>query len=197
MPVKKSGKDHSYPGNYRAIALTSNVSKVMEKMVNDGLVHFLQSKNMLASYQIGFCRGRGLMDPFLCLEDEIRKAQIYKEVVVAVFLDVEKAYDMLCREGLMIKLDGLGIGGRMFNWIWDFLCSRTIQVKIGTHVSEPCKTENGTPQGSVISPTLFSVMMNDIFKEISDSYGKSLFVDDGVLWVRVGLDWEKKSAWAF
>lgn len=49
------------------------------------------------------------------------------------------------------------------------------------HVSEPCKTENGTPHASVISPTLFSVMINDIFKEISDSYGKSLFTDDGVV----------------
>lgn len=112
------------------------------------------------------------MDAVLCLEDEIRKAQINKEVVVAMFFDLEKACDMLWREGLMIKLYGLGIGGWKFNWIWDFLCVRTTQVKIGTHVSEPCKTENGSPQGSVISPTWFSVMINDIFKEISDSFGK-------------------------
>lgn len=66
--------------------------------------------------------------------DEIRKAQINKEVVVAVFFDVEKAYDMLWKEGLMIKLYGVGIRGRMFNWIWYFLCGRTIQVKIWTRV---------------------------------------------------------------
>lgn len=66
--------------------------------------------------------------------DEIRKAQINKEVVVAVFFDVEKAYDMLWKEGLMVKLYGVGIRGRMLNWIWYFLCGRTIQVKIWTHV---------------------------------------------------------------
>lgn len=59
-----------------------------------------------------------------------------------------------------------------------FLCGRTIQVKIGSHLSEPYKTETGTLQGSVISPTLFLVMFNDIFKELSDSYGKSFSADD-------------------
>lgn len=42
-----------------------------------------------------------------------------------------------------------------------------LQVKIGSHVSEPRKVENGTPQGSVVSPTLFSVMINGIFKDMS------------------------------
>lgn len=41
---------------------------------------------------------------------------------------------MLRREGLMIKLYGVGIGKRMFNWIWAFLYGRIIQVKIGTRV---------------------------------------------------------------
>jgi len=40
------------------------------------------------------------MDPVVCLEDDIRKAQVNKETVAAVFFDVEKAYDMLWREGL-------------------------------------------------------------------------------------------------
>lgn len=57
------------------------------------------------------------MDAVLCLEDEMRKAQVNKETVVAVFFDVEKAYDMLWKEGLMIKLCKMGIGGRIFNWV--------------------------------------------------------------------------------
>lgn len=114
----------------------------MERMVNERLVQFLESRNILALYQSGFHRGRGMMDPVLCLEDDIRKAQVNKEVVVAVFFDLKKAYDMLWREGLLIKLHEAGIGGSMFNWVSDFLCDRTIQVKIGSHVSEPCGTEN-------------------------------------------------------
>ena len=50
----------------------------------------------------------------------IRKAQTNKEVVIAVFFDVEKAYDMLWKEGLLIKLNTLGIGSRAYNWVFHF-----------------------------------------------------------------------------
>lgn len=49
---------------------------------------------------------------------------------MAIVFDVEKANDMLWREGLMIKLHKIGIGGKVFNWIMDFLKGRSIQVKI-------------------------------------------------------------------
>lgn len=52
------------------------------------------------------------MDSILCLESEIRKAQTNKEMVIAIFFDIEKAYDMLWKEGLLIKLHKIGINGK-------------------------------------------------------------------------------------
>lgn len=49
--------------------------------------------------------------PALCLEHEIRKAQINRECVVAVFCDMEKAYDIMCREGLLTRFCELGTRG--------------------------------------------------------------------------------------
>jgi len=57
----------------------------------------------------------------ICLESEIRKAFVNKEVLVGVFFDVEKAYNILWKEGLLIKLLKEGIKGRLYNWIMDFL----------------------------------------------------------------------------
>ena len=103
---------------------------------------------------------------------------------MAVFLDVEKAYDMLWLEGLLIKIHMLGIGGNMFKWVMDFLNNRSIQVKIGTETSRRCLVENWTPQGSVISPLLFNIMINDVFSNVQPGIGKSLYADNGILWKR-------------
>ena len=56
----------------------------MERMVNERLMYVLERKNLAAAYQSGFRRGRSTMDPVLCLEDEVRRAQVNKESVVAV-----------------------------------------------------------------------------------------------------------------
>ncbi len=57
---------------------------------------------------------------------------------------------MMWKEGLLLKLDKIGIGGKLFNWIKDFLFGRKIQVRIGEEISSQYEVENGTPQGNVI-----------------------------------------------
>ncbi len=131
VPIRKPGKDCTNPGNYRPIDLTSNVGKIMEKMVNERLMYHVENNTFFSKYQSGFRRGRNTMDPAVCLEHEIRKAQINRESVVAVFFDIEKAYDMMWREGLLIKLCKLGIKGQMYRWINIFLSGRAIKVRIG------------------------------------------------------------------
>ncbi len=97
---------------------------------------------------------------------------------------LRKAYDMLWKEGLLIKLDQIGIGGRIYNWIKEFLIERNIKVKVGDYISREGSIENGTPQGSVLSPLLFIIMINDVFATIGENINKSLFADDGALWLR-------------
>ena len=184
VPIPKPGKDSSNPENYRPIALTSNICKIMEKMINERLTYYMESKGFMSKYQSGFRKGRNTMDPTICLEHEIRKAQINKESVVAVFFDIEKAYDMMWVEGLLVRLRKLGVKGRIYRWIEDFLTERSIQVRVGKSLSGKFKIENGTPQGSIISPLLFSIMINEVFEEIESGMGFSLFADDGAIWKR-------------
>lgn len=184
IPVAKPGKDHTQPINYRPKALTSNICKIMERMVMSRLVYVIERRDIFSPYQSGFRKGRNTMDSVMCLEADIRKAQINKEALVGVFLDVEKAYDMLWKEGLLIKLDMMGIKGKMYNWVMNFLLNSTIQVRVGCTYSPIYSVENGTPQGSVSSPILFKLMINDIFSQIEPGIGKSLYADDAAIWKR-------------
>ena len=184
VPVRKPGKDPTDPGNYRPIALTSHLCKIMERMVVDRLTYFLESRGLLSKFQSGFRHSRGTMDPVVCLDSDVRKAQVNREVVLAVFFDVEKAYDMVWIEGVLIRLRLLGVGGKMFCWIKDFLEGRSIQVRVGSVLSRRYLVENGTPQGSVISPIIFSIAINAVFDKVPLDIGRSLFADDGALWKR-------------
>ena len=182
IPILKPGKDPSAPSSYRPIALTAVLGKVMERMVTNRLVYVLETNNYFVNYQNGFRIGRNTLDSIAVLDQDIRKAIINKESVIGVFLDIEKAYDSMWKDGVLIKLHDAGIRGRMFYWIKDFLNNRSIQVRVGGELSMAASIENGTPQGSVISPVLFNVMINYIFQQVPSSFGKSLFADDGAIW---------------
>lgn len=145
-------------------------------MITIRLGYVIEKGGMLSPHQSGFRNGRTTMDPIICLENEIRKAQVSKEAVLVILFDTEKAYDMLWKEGLLIKLNKMGIGGRMFNWFQDFLNNRTIEVRVGMEFSSIYPIENGTPQGSVCSPMLFNIMINDIFNGIDQRMGRALWV---------------------
>ena len=100
---------------------------------------------------------------------------------MAVFVDFEKAFDMVWRKGLLIKLKEFGINGRMFDWIVDFTTDRTFQVRVGDTLSAIYTLENGTNQGSMISPELFISMIDDLPNNLQRAE-TSLFTDDSSLY---------------
>jgi len=68
---------------------------------------------------------------------------------------------MLSYDVLKGKLKKLGLTGEIYQYIDNFLTGRTIQVQVGNKFSKVLYINNGTPQGSVISPLLFLIMIND------------------------------------
>ena len=113
-------------------------------------------------------------------ESFIRDAFVKKEHVVAVYFDLEKAYDTTWKHGIMIDLHKLGLKGRLLLFIQN-LSDRTFNILIGITLSDIFKQEQGVPQGSILSLTLFGITINDLVKCVKD-LDCSLFVDDfGIL----------------
>ncbi|MDW3615091.1 MAG: reverse transcriptase family protein, partial [Nitrososphaeraceae archaeon] len=182
LPLAKYGANPSDPNSYRPISLTSVLCKILERMIANRLTWYLEQNNLLNESQSGFRKNRSTIDQLIRLHDDVNKAIHNKGYTVAVLLDFTKAFDLVWKEGLLHKIRTLGIQGNMHNWISNFLTERTIRVKVGGNISDSFTLENGTPQGSVISPLLFLIMINDI-PTVNDNLTKSsLFADDSAIW---------------
>ena len=178
IPIPKPGKDPAEPNNYRPIALTSCLCKTLERMINKRLTWFLESNNHISRFQSGFRSDRSTTDNLVRLETFIRDAFIKKEHVVAVFFDLEKAYDTTWRYGILKDIHKLGLRGRLPTFIENFLADRAMQVRVGSSLSDYYDQEQGVPQGGVLSTTLFSIKINDIVKCLGNLTDCSLYVDD-------------------
>ena len=105
-----------------------------------------------------------------------------KEVRV-VALDISKAFDRVWHDGLLHKLEALGVCGSLLAWLRSFLSGRTQRVVVNGVGSEFLPINAGVPQGSVLAPLLFLVFINDLFDVIQNEL--DVFADDSTLWAIV------------
>ena len=187
VPLHKPNTPVNLPQSYRPISLTIQICKLMERMVaaRARLRWYLEKNNILNKYQSGFRKRRRPIDHLLNLHDTVYKALANQRSVLAVFIDIEKAFDMVHKDTLLLKLLKTGIQDFMFNFLRSFLSNRTFQVRVSSTSSQIKILQNGVPQGSVLSPLLFAIMINDLPSCFNSS--AALFADDLCFW-EMGTD---------
>ena len=178
IPIKKLGKDSTKPTSYRPIALTCNLCKILEKIVNRRLRWVWEQNNWLSPAQNGFRQFRSTTDHLVQLESNICNAFSNNLHVIAVAMDIEKAYVMIWKKRIITISEEKGITGRVIDYIGNFLKDKSIQVRVNNTLSQIIKTENGVPQGSVMSVTLFLIAINDILAPLRPPVKGLLFADD-------------------
>jgi hypothetical protein len=94
----------------------------------------------------------------------------------AVFLDIEKAFDTTWHPGLLYKLTNLNFPARIIKLVSSFLANRKFRVWVEGDMSTPREIQAGVPQGSVLSPTLYNLSINDAPQ--SPDVHLALFADD-------------------
>ena len=179
IPIQKEGKPGDRPDSYRPISLTSCLGKIAERMVNARLYWFLEKNKCIPVTQGGFRKGRQPMDQVVRIVQTITNELQLRNHTLAVFFDLKQAYDKVWRTGLMYKLQQLGITAKMHAWIHSFLENRTIRTRMGDSISSEARLQDGLPQGSALSCTLFLAYVCDI--QTSIECQSAMFADDLVV----------------
>ncbi|KAK3888729.1 hypothetical protein Pcinc_007204 [Petrolisthes cinctipes] len=176
IPVYKGGSKGEAK-NYRPIALTSHIIKIMEKIIVRNMSIYLEEKNILNNYQHGFRVGRSCLSQLLSHHEKIINGLENKKNIDAIYLDFAKAFDKVDHGILLHKLRDFGISGKLGKWLHCFLVNRQQSVAVSGVVSKPSIVTSGVPQGSVLGPLLFLIHISDINELVKFSTVSS-FADD-------------------
>ena len=181
IPIHK-GKSKAVPKNYRPVALTSQICKVFEKVVRKHLVQFLDVNQLFNPSQHGFRANRSCLSQLLTHFDRITANLDDGNGVDVVYLDFAKAFDKVDIGITLRKLHALGVRGALGRWLISFLLGRTQSVVVNNIKSAPTEVVSGVPQGSVLGPLIFLILLGDIDSGVVSSFVSS-FADD----TRVGI----------
>ena len=150
------------PKNYRPVALTSHLVKIFEKVIRNALVNFIEHNDLLNPNQHGFRAGRSCLSQLVQHYDRIVKHMEEGRNVDVIYLDFSKAFDKLDFTITLDKLQKIGVTGKLIRWIRNFLTNRCQSVSVAGQLSDKQPVISGVPQGSVLGPLLFLVLLGDI-----------------------------------
>ena len=166
FPIYKAG-DGRNPENFRGISLLCIIGKIYTAVLHSRLSGWCESNGILAEEQGGFRPGRGCVDQLYVIVNIIRNRVGRK--TYCCFIDLRKAYDRVWRTGLWKRLWDEGIRGKIWRVIKNLYDKTKSCVLVGGDRTDFFDVEIGVRQGCVLSPTLFSIYINGLAKEIAES----------------------------
>ena len=175
-PIFKNGTKSSFD-NYRPISILPVFSKLLERTVHRQLYSYLEENNVLTDRQFGFRKSRNTSQAITYITDFIRSAMDKGEYTEAIYVDLKKAFDTFNHATILSKLPVYGINDKELSWFINYLFNRQHFVEFNTTRSKYQEITCGVPQGSILGPLLFLLLMNDI-EHVITSCEVLLYADD-------------------
>ena len=158
------------------------IGQVLERVVKDQLIEYFELNNLFASQQSGFRKVHSCETSITNVLTDWKDAVDKNLVVVAVFIDLKRAFETVDRQLLLHKLSLYGCDETVINWFTSYLSDRCQQTRFGTAISGLLSILIGVSQGSVLSCILFIIFINDIVNVVRHTKIK-LFADDMLIYI--------------
>lgn len=180
-PLFKGGQKDDMK-NYRPISILPILSHIIEKFLLKVMSSFVEKFSIISTRQFGFVPGRSTIALLEEFSDELFAAFDQNLFSVALFLDVSKAFETVHHSILLEKLYSMGFRGPFYEVLKNYLSGRSQVVVIDgmTTASSKLSLKAGVPQGSILSPMLFNLFVNDLPQAISKGI-LFQYADDTVL----------------
>ena len=163
--------------NYRPISLLPTFSKILERIMYNRLYKYLSENNILIKEQCGFRPTFSTETALLHALEQITAALDRKEIPLAIYIDLSKAFDSLDHDILLRKLEYYGIRGVLHSWFENYLNCRSQYTSFKGTNSDILPISCGVPQGSILGPLLFLIYINDVLSS-SDILRFVMYADD-------------------
>ena len=173
--------------DYRPISLLPAFSKVVEKLVAKQMIEHLKNTNYFDNLQSAYKFNHSTITALLSVTDDIYEALENSELVFLVLLDYSKAFDCANHRLILAKLKAAGFGADALSWIFSYLNGRQQKVVTGEVESSWQNVFNGVPQGSVLGPLLFTVLVSDLRDAIKRGR-YHMYADDTQLYYSCKVD---------
>ena len=183
--LRKEGKDsYAKAGSYRPICITSYIGKLLEAILARRIELYLILTEQTDPNQEGFSTSKNTIRYLNRLHLGIQSDKEKNLSIICLFVDFEKAFDSVWKKGLLVKLNKLGITGHIAKLLNSFLFTRKVNLNINGKVGNTRQSADyGLPQGSVLSPVLFKIYVQDFLSELVNRTDIDIlkFADDGTL----------------
>jgi hypothetical protein len=181
--LKKKDIDLDNPSSYRPISLLVTTSRILERIMNQRITKWVDSIKLINPCQSGFRKNHSCQDNIFKIIETCKIGLQNGQKCGKTDFDVEKAFDKAPHKGILMTLKSFKCPNYIGNWLVSFFSDRKFVVEIEGIFSDEKNILAGVPQGSPLSPLLFSLFINEIGKilERHDIYF-ALFADDLTIW---------------
>ena len=181
MPLYKGKGSKHEKNNYRPIAVIGHIAKIFERCVQRQLMHYLAVNDYIGYDQSAYRRFHSTQTAIIRLNDACIDNLCDKLLMGLCFLDIRKCFDTVNHEVLVKKLKYYGIMHIECDWLSNYLLNRNQFVFANGKKSDDAVINIGVPQGSVLGPILFMLLVNDLSQNVSLS-SCNMYADDTVIY---------------